>query len=371
VSQTKTAQVQTCLNHYSALMAKAFGVPEHELGKQFSVSEPMEMVLRQALLASTEFLGMITVLDVDQIKGQVVQVGAGALYTGRNRDGRFRRDIGVDGNTYELTETDSCARLTWATLCTWANAGNPGQFVQLVADFSNKSFALDMLRIGFNGFVIAAITDPSIYPLGEDVNIGWQQLARNWNGGSQVVKAADGDKIYFNPDGPGDYKTLDEMASDLINTTIDPVYRQDPRLVVLVGTDLVAAAQAKLYSEATKPTEQIAVQQLAKSIAGRKAYLPPFFPGNGMWVTTLDNLHIYTQRNTRKRKAADNDDTKAFENQYWRMEGYAVGEYLAFGSYEEADVVIGPRVPIFDPMSTDAPSVDEPTDGGPVAGAEA
>ncbi|MNF79840.1 Phage major capsid protein, P2 family [compost metagenome] len=89
----------------------------------------------------------------------------------------------------------------------------------------------------------------------------------------------------------------------------------------------MAAAQAKLYSEATKPTEQIAAQQLAKSIAGRPAYIPPYFPANGMWVTTLANLHIYTQRNTRKRKAADNDDTKGFENQYWRQEGYAIGEY--------------------------------------------
>ena len=111
-------------------------------------------------------------------------------------------------------------------------------------------------------------TDPKAHPLGEDVNKGWHQLAREWNGGSQIIKAEAGKKIHFDPDGKGDYKTLDEMASDLINTTIDPLFRQDPRLVVLVGTDLVASAQAKLYSEATKPTEQIAAQKLAESIAG-------------------------------------------------------------------------------------------------------
>lgn len=131
------------------------------------------------------------------------------------------------------------------------------------------------------------------------------------------------------------------MASDLINTTIDPLFRQDPRLVVLVGTDLIAAAQAKLYSEATKPSEQIAAQKLAESIAGRRAYIPPFFPGKRMVVTTLDNLHIYTQRGTRKRKADDNQDCKCFDNQYWRMEGYALGEHLAYGGFEEADIEIG------------------------------
>jgi P2 family phage major capsid protein len=340
---TKTPQAEKCLTHYGDLLAKAFGVPVNALAKQFSVSEPMEMVLRKALLESTEFLGMVTCLDVDQIAGQVVQVGVGGLYTGRKVEGRFKRSAGVDGNKFALAETDSCVRIDWSTLCTWANAGSEGQFVQLMSEFTNQSFALDMLRVGFNGTHVGANSDPDTYQLGEDINIGWQQLARNWNGGSQIITADADDKIYFDPDGAGDYKTLDEMASDLINTTIHPAYRNDPRLVVLVGTDLIAASQAKLYSEATKPTEQIAAQKLDKSIAGRPAFVPPFFPANGMWVTTLANLHIYTQRNTRKRKAADNDDTKGFENSYWRMEGYAIGDYLAFGSYEEADVEIGAR----------------------------
>ncbi|MDM5065699.1 P2 family phage major capsid protein, partial [Aeromonas salmonicida] len=189
MSQTKTPQAEKCLNHYNTLLAKAFGVPENALAKQFSVSEPMEMVLRSAILESTSFLGLITCLDVDQLTGQVVQVGASALHTGRKVDGRFRRKIGVDGNKFSLTETDSCVRLDWSTLCTWANSGNPGQFVQLVSEFTNQAFALDMLRVGFNGTHIADDSDPVKYPLGEDVNKGWQQLAREWNKGSQVVKA--------------------------------------------------------------------------------------------------------------------------------------------------------------------------------------
>ncbi|WP_421242947.1 phage major capsid protein, P2 family [Aeromonas enteropelogenes] len=340
---SKTPQAEKCLTHYNDLLAKAFNVSAPALTKQFSVSEPMEMVLRKALLDSSDFLSQITCLDVDQIAGQVVQVGVGGLYTGRKVDGRFRRSAGVDGHKFALVETDSCVRIDWSTLCTWANAGNPGQFVQLMSDFTNQSFALDMLRVGFNGTHIADDSDPETYPLGEDVNKGWQQLAREWNDGSQIIAADEGDKLYFDPDGAGDYATLDEMASDLINTTIHPAYRNHPRLVVVVGTGLIAASQAKLYSEATKPTEQIAAQQLDKSIAGRKAYVAPFFPANGMWVTTLANLHIYTQRGTRKRKAEDKDETKGFENSYWRMEGYAIGDYLAFGSYEENDIEIGPR----------------------------
>lgn len=341
MSQTLTVQAEQRLNKYCDALAKAYGIDISKLDKQFSVTGPVETTLRSALLASVEFLGLITCLDVDQIKGQVVQVGVGQLYTGRKKGGRFKGKVGVDGNTYELTETDSCASLDWATLCTWANAGSEGEFIKLVGEFVNKAFALDMLRVGWNGVSAADDTDPTANPLGQDVNKGWHQIAREWKGGSQIIKAAPGEKIYFDPDGKGEYKTLDEMASDLINTTIDPLFQQDPRLVVLVGTDLVAAAQAKLYSEATKPSEQIAAQKLAESIAGRRAYIPPFFPGKRMVVTTLDNLHCYTQRGTRKRKADDNQDSKSFDNQYWRMEGYALGEHKAYGGFEEADIEIG------------------------------
>jgi hypothetical protein len=43
-----------------------------------------------------------------------------------------------------------------------------------------------------------------------------------------------------------------------------------------------------------------------------------------MVVTPLSNLHIYTQRNTRQRKARFEDDRKQFENSYLRNEGYAL-----------------------------------------------
>lgn len=357
MSHTLNVQAEQALQKYREQLAKAYGLPAASLDKQFSVTGPVETKLRQALLDSVEFLKLITYLDVDQIRGQVVQVGVGGLYTGRVQNGRFSASVGVDGNTYDLVETDSCASLDWGTLTTWANSGSEGEFMRLVNDFSNKSFALDMLRIGWNGVSVATTTDPETYPLGEDINKGWHQLAREWNGGSQIIKAAAGDKIYFDPEGDGDYITLDQMASDIIHTTIDPAFQNDPRLVVLVGTDLVAAAQAKIYSEAHHPTEQIAAQSLAKSIAGRKAYIPPYFPANRMVVTTLDNLHIYTQRGTRKREAKDNQETKSFNNRYWRMDGYALPEYKAYGGIEENDVVIGPR-PVT-PLAASAPQGED------------
>ena len=139
----------------------------------------------------------------------------------------------------------------------------------------------------------------------------------------------------------GDYESLDAMASDLINSKIPAQFRNDPRLVVLVGADLVAAEQYRLYQKADRPTEKIAAQMLDSTIAGRQAIVPPFMPGKRMVVTPLKNLHIYTQRNTRQRKAEFVEDRKQYENKYLRNEGYAVEEPELYAAIDENAVTIG------------------------------
>lgn len=153
-----------------------------------------------------------------------------------------------------------------------------------------------------------------------------------------------GNQIMTDPvvlDEAGDYKSLDAMASDLINAKIPAQFRNDPRLVVLVGADLVAAEQYRLYQAADRPTEKIAAQMLGSTIAGRQAIIPPFMPGKRMVVTPLSNLHIYTQRNTRMRKAEFVEDRKQFENKYLRNEGYAVEVPELYAAIDESAVTIG------------------------------
>ena len=58
------------LQKYSVQVAKSFGV--EDASHKFAISDPMETKLRAALLESVEFLRMITTMQVDQIKGQVV-----------------------------------------------------------------------------------------------------------------------------------------------------------------------------------------------------------------------------------------------------------------------------------------------------------
>lgn len=321
------------IDSYSAQLSQSYNV--NDTSRYFSLTDPKETLLRDALLETAEFLNMITVVDVDQLQGQVVAVGNPGIFTGRKEGGRFIRPTGVSGNEYKLVETDSGAALTWAMLSVWANAGDENEFFQRMQDFTNQSFALDMLRIGFNGKSVAKSTDPAANPNGEDVNVGWHELVRKHKEGQQIISTP------VTLDEQGDYKSLDAMASDLINTKIPQQYRNDPRLVVLVGADLVAAEQYRLYQKADRPTEKIAAQMLSDSIAGRPAMVPPFMPGKRMTVTTLANLHIYTQRGTRQRKAEFVEDRKQFENKYLRNEGYAVEYPELYAAIDESAVTIG------------------------------
>ncbi|MDM3632682.1 phage major capsid protein, P2 family [Proteus mirabilis] len=326
-------RIRELLDAYERAFSASCGVAN--VNRYFGLTDPKDTQLRDALLESAEFLKLITVADVDQLVGQVVPVGNPGLFTGRSKTGRFGRKVGVEGNEYKLVETDSGAFMPWEMLSVWANAGGENEFINRMQAFIQESFALDMIRIGWNGNHIAEDTNAEKYPNGEDVNKGWHQIAKEWKGGSQVLTDA------ISLDDNGDYRSLDAMASDLINTCIPPQFRNDPRLVVMVGPDLVSAEQYRLYQGADKPTEKIAAQMLGSTIAGRPAMVPPFMPGKRMVVTIPTNLHIYTQRNTRQRKAEFVEDRKQYENKYLRNEGYALEQPELYAAIDESAVTIG------------------------------
>ncbi|MCG7499365.1 phage major capsid protein, P2 family [Vibrio sp. Of7-15] len=322
------------LEAYCQAVAKAAGV--EDASKQFNITPVMETKLRQAIVESDAFLNRISNILVDQIKGQVIDVGDSGLLTGRVKDGRFTASLDQSGNTYELFETDSGAHINWITMTIWANSGGKGQWTKLMNNAITRNFALDKLRIGFHGTSVAGEnTDPVANPMGQDVNKGWLQLAKE-KASSQVLLSAKLDPTGTTPES---YKNLDSLVNDLVNTTIHEVHQGDPDLIVLIGRNLVAAEQHRLLESAEVPTEHKAAQSLAKTVAGKTVYTPPFFPPNSIWVTNLTNLQILTQKGTQWRKSRNEEDRKRFETSYLRMEGYAVGNYHKFAAIEDVTVV--------------------------------
>ncbi|TOO35569.1 phage major capsid protein, P2 family [Vibrio parahaemolyticus] len=321
------------LHEYSTSVVEAANATSGS--KMFNISPPMETKLRQAIMQSDSFLGMISLQLVSQIKGQVIDVGGDGLATGRGDSKRFLADVNQAGNTYELTKTDSGAKILWELMTQWANSGSKDEWLKMMKSSISRRFALDMLRIGFNGTSIATVTDPAANPLGEDVNKGWLTVVKEKKA-AQVLADASLDATGATADS---YKNLDSLVQDLINTTIAPEHRNDPDLVVLVGHDLVAAEQHRLLESATVPTEHKAAQSLAKTIAGRTAYSPSFFKGDQIWVTTPKNLQILTQEGTQWRRQVNDEEDLCFKQNHIRMEGYAVGNMNKFAAIEKVTVV--------------------------------
>jgi len=298
----------------------------------FSISDPSENLLRVSMLESGWMMNNITLADINESQGNAVSIGDNSLHTGRSVSGRFGKNIAFNGTPYTLEETDSCATISYDQMSLMINSGSgeQGEFNQKMSDFFGRAFTLDMLRVGFNGRMAAIPTNPAAYPKGEDVKLGWHSIAREFNEGSQVIT----DELVLG-DG-GDFAHLDSLTNHLINKSIPEAFREDPRLVVLVGADLAAAERMRLFNGADRPADRAASQLLTSSVAGRFAFVPPFMPGRRLAVTTLDNLHIYTQRGSRRFRAEFVENRCVYEHSYLRMEGYALGDGYLYAAVDES-----------------------------------
>lgn len=327
--------VQQLTNSYLQAFSQAFHDCPQTSDGYYSITPVKSTSLRQALLEAIDILKRMTVALVPHPIGQVVTVAESTLRTGRVKDGRFYKGSGIDDNTFSLCETDSNCVITWEQLAWWGNSGSANQFFNLMNSTAVYNFAADMLRIGFNGTSRAEeSTDSAKNPLGEDVNIGWHQLVKNW--AEQSSKNRDRiitDAVRIGKG--GDYLSLDAAGSDLVRL-LPSQYQSDPSLVFLVGADLVAAEEVRLYNAEDRPSENIAAQKLSQNIAGRPAIVPPFMPSKRMVVTKLSNLQILTLMGSQRRKAEDNGDRKRFENSYWRYEGYALGDPECYAALDES-----------------------------------
>ncbi|EAQ1118175.1 P2 family phage major capsid protein [Salmonella enterica subsp. enterica] len=300
--------------------------------RSFTMSSERENIIRLDILESAWMMGEITLLDVAAPDGQAIDIGNSSLHTGRVSGGRFRKHMAVNGTEFTLTETDSSASITWAEMSALASIGHHGLFEEKMGEFFAQAYALDMLRIGFNGRAIAETTDPEANKKGEDVNIGWHALASDFSGGKQVISKP------LKIGESGDWKNIDALANHLITEIIAEPYREDPRLVVLVGAELAANQRLKLFNAADRPADVNAAQMATSSVAGRFAFIPPFMPGRRLAVTTLKNLQIYTQENTRYFRAEFDEDRKEYTHAYLRNEGYALGNPELYAAVDESAV---------------------------------
>src|SRR5690606_27640702 len=122
----------------------------------------------------------------------------------------------------------------------------------------------------------------------------------------------DENKIYVGEGTLGtevDYASLDALVYDALEL-LDPWAKDDPELVVIVGSGLIHDKYFPIISQAgSTATEVVARDQIlrsAKQLGGKPAVTVPFFPANAILITKLSNLSIYWQEGTRRRHVVEN-----------------------------------------------------------------
>lgn len=296
--------------------------------KQFTVDPSVQQKLIDKQKESSEFLNRINITPVTEMKGDVVGLSATRPIASRtNTTAADRATIdptGLDERGYEVRQTNSDTHVRYAKLDAWAKFPD---FQVRLRNHILQQQARDRIMIGFNGVSAAATTDFATNPLLQDVNIGWLQQIRAYAAGAMVFDEgeAEAGKVIIDP-AAGDYKNLDALVFDCIHNLMPQWARQDPDLVVVLGADLLHDKYFPLVNSDLVPTETIAKDLIisAKRVGNRPAVQVPFFPGDAILVTRLDNLSIYEQEGRRRRTIVDNAKRDQIENYESSNDGYVI-----------------------------------------------
>lgn len=298
--------------------------------EQFAVDPTIQQRLEAKVQESSTFLGRINITGVDEMSGDKLGLGVGGPVSSRTNtatNDRVTTDpSALDETKYQCYQTNFDTHLTYSKLDAWAKFPN---FQTMIRDVLLKRQALDRIMIGFNGTSAAAATNIVTNPLLQDVNIGWLQRYRLDKPASVVTGGAVAGSIRVGSAAGADYATLDALVYDMVSNIIEPWFREDPGLVVVVGRDMMADKYFPLINATQPATEQIAADLIIsqKRIGGQQGVQAPFFPAGKVLITTLDNLSIYYQNGKRRRTIVDNAKRDRIENYESSNDAYVVEDY--------------------------------------------
>ena len=333
---------------YVSQIAMLSGVADATV--KFSVAPAVEQTLEEKIQESSEFLSQINIQGVPNQTGEKVGVTVTRPLASRtNTAGGNRRtptdptDTTDDGG-YTCKQTNFDHAIKYAKLDAWRHRP---EFQTLLRDVILKQQGRDRIMIGFNGTSAAAATNVGNNPLLQDVNEGWLHKIRTHAeervlndgaltaGATKAIYVASGVEV-VNGDATNvataeaDFANLDALAFDALDL-LDPWHRSDTDLVVIVGWKLVKDKYANLLQAsgdtATEHEAAHRILTLPKQLAGKRAVIVPFFPEDAMLITSLDNLSIYWQEETRRRQIKDEPALDQIENYESVNEAYVVEDY--------------------------------------------
>ena len=295
----------------------------------FAVEPSVQQRLETRIQESSEFLGQINVIGVDELKGQKVGLGVSGTIAGRtDTSGGAKRQprnvADLSGQGYECAKTDFDTAIPYALLDAWS------RFPDFQARLRNaivQRQALDRLMIGFNGTSVAATTNRATHPLLEDVNKGWLQQYREHAPARVMSEGATAGKVVIGA--TGDYKNIDALIYDAVSSLIDPWFRKDPSLVVVLGRELVHDKYFPLVNKDQPATEKLATDIILsqKRAGGLPLAEVPYIPDGAILITSLKNLSVYWQLGGRRRYIKEEPESNQIANYESSNDAYVVEDF--------------------------------------------
>ncbi|WP_395593284.1 phage major capsid protein, P2 family [Pseudomonas sp. B26140] len=332
----KYAELQTAI-------AESYGVAV--ASQQFTVEPSIAQELNDAITAKADFLEKINVVPVTEITGEKVFIGVNGPVTGRTNTKTTDREAkdasALENSQYVLASTESDVGLPYAKIDAWAKFPD---FKDRYSAAVQKRIAQDRIVVGFHGTHAALQTDLAAFPKLQDVNKGWLQQLREKAPHQVVAVGEAGDTVLLGAG--GDYANLDGLVHDA-KQLIDEILREDGDLIAIIGSDLLAADKAKLYTkQGDTPTEKERIEsaQVIATYGGLPAYSVPNFPVNAVVVTSFDNLSIYFQDSSWRKQTVDNPKRSRVEDYNSRNEGYVVEQMEKMALIENVELV--PKEPV-------------------------
>lgn len=304
----------------------------------FAVAPAVEQKFEVKLKETIEFLGMINFENVIPQTAQTLGIETTRSIMGTKDTSGGNKRTPTDPTDNDETNTYMCLQTNFD----WARRYDKMDAWRHKPDFEVKTALAilrqqgrDIIMAGWHGIARAASSDRVANPLLQDVAKGWLQKIRErapaqvFDDGNLTVKTNGANNplveaIYVKAGvdlydasldnaatAEADYSSLDALVLDA-KRMLPEWHRGDTDIVVVVGHDLVDEKYFQIaQSTGTTATEVEATDRVlrsAKQLGGYPAVRVPFFPADGLLITRLDNLSVYNQDGTRRRRLIDEPD---------------------------------------------------------------
>ena len=326
-------------NQLLGRVAQLNGVSTADTDKAFAVAPSVQQKLENAMQESSDFLSKINVIPVDEMQGEKLGLSLSGPIASRtntaDKDRQTRDLTAINARGYHCQQTNYDSHLKYALIDAWAKFPD---FQIRVARMLAQRQALDRMCIGFNGTSIEPDTNLATNPLLQDVNKGWLQKMREESPESVMHEGKVAGKVVIGA--AGDFKNLDAVVFDA-KQMLDPWHRNNPNLVCIMGAKLLHDKYFPLVNTNQAPSETLAADIIIsqKRVGGLQAVQVPFFPENGLLITTLDNLSVYWQRGGRRRYIVENPKRNRVEDYQSSNDDYVVEDIGLAAVVENIEIV--------------------------------